>query len=179
MVKNFFDDQDQEPLIPTSANSLHDFKNHNIKKIIFISVILGLCIFFAAYFFFNVLKAPKAYNNSKQENEKQQPLGDVIPNVYLEIDPIIVNLLPSNSKQSDLKLSITLQLNAELDIKAVKAKFPIIVDNIQFFLRTLREADFNGTSSTLKLKEELIKRINKTTSPIVVKDVLFKEMVIN
>jgi flagellar FliL protein len=178
MVKNFFDEQD-EPLTPIAASSLTNLRNNNFKKILFISIILGLCILAGVYFFFNVLKSPKNHAVAGQAVSAQHKEALVIPNTYLELDTIIVNLLPSGSKQNYLKLSLTLQLNSELEVKAVKAKFPIIIDVLQSFLRELREVDFNGTGSTLKLKEELIRRINRTTSPIVIKDVLFKEMVIN
>ena len=178
MVKNFFDEQD-ELLTPIAASSSGIVKNTNAKKIFFISAVLVLCVFAGIYFFFNVLKSSKKYSQLNQETTTEQALAEVVPNTYLELDPIIVNLLPSGSKQSYLKLSITLQLNSEAEVKVIKAKFPIITDVFQSFLRELREADFNGTGSTLRLKEELIKRINKITSPIVIKDVLFKEMVIN
>jgi len=177
MVKNFFDDQD-EPLRPMAASSLNNLQGKNTRKIILISIILVACVLACAYFFFNVLISPKSYNKSRSETNKQE-LAEITPNVYLELDPIIVNLLPSNSKQSYLKLAIILQLNSEAETKFVKTKFPIILDGTQSFLRELREADFNGTGSTLRLKEELIKRINKIADPVVIKDVLFKEMVVN
>jgi len=58
-------------------------------------------------------------------------------------------------------------------------KMQIIKDTLITFLRSLRSTDFNSSSSAIYLKEEISKRINKITAPVVIKEVLFQEITVN
>lgn len=76
-------------------------------------------------------------------------------------------------------MDITMRLGTEEESVAVLAKMSIIKGTLITFLRTLRSIDCNSSSSTLYLEEEISKRINKITAPIVVKEVLFQEITVN
>ena len=95
------------------------------------------------------------------------------------MDPITVGLSGSGAKKEYLRMDITMRLGTEQESVAVLAKMPVIKDTLITFLRTLRSTDFNSSNSTLYLKEEISKRINKITAPIVVKEVLFQEITVN
>ena len=82
-------------------------------------------------------------------------------------------------KATYLKLTVVLRVSSDDEAKIVQGKLPMIVDSFQTFLAGLRPIDFNGTGVTLLLKEELTKRVNKLTAPVVVEDVLFKEVIVN
>jgi hypothetical protein len=56
---------------------------------------------------------------------------------------------------------------------------PAVKDSLVTFLRSLRSTDFNSSGSTIYLKEELTKRINKIVAPVVIKEVLFQEITVN
>jgi flagellar FliL protein len=45
-------------------------------------------------------------------------------------------------------------------------------------LRELRVEDLSGSASVYRLKEELLRRVNLAVEPVKVKDVLFREMII-
>lgn len=183
MTKNAFDDE--EPLMPTptgtptlAPNALGStaIDRQRLKKIILIAVPLILCAIAGAIFFFKVIRSPKNYKpgESNAVNAEQ-----IISNSYLELKEMIVNLAPSGPAKNYLKISLILQLSSDQDTKIVASKMPIIIDNFYLFMRELRATDFNSTGTTLQFKEELLKRANKITAPIVIKDILFKEMVVN
>ena len=55
---------------------------------------------------------------------------------------------------------------------------PRVVDQLQTYLRELRVEDLSGSASMFRLKEEIIRRVNLAVEPVKVKDVLFREMIV-
>ncbi len=172
------DNKEEDPLTLDEAPD-GDSKKKKIKKILIILIPIIIAIAGALYFFFFVIKAPKQEDvkQIEQSKTKEEVLLDF--NTYLDIDPITVGLSPSGSKKEYLRLDLTLRLATEAESAAVMTKMPIIKDTLITFLRSLRATDFNSSSSTIYLREEISKRINKITSPITVKEVLFQEITIN
>ena len=74
-------------------------------------------------------------------------------------------------------------MSLELDNDAGKrprmtALMPRIVDQFQAYLRELRLDDLKGSAGVLRLKEELLRRVNVAAAPYKVRDVLLKEMIV-
>ena len=187
MTKSFYD-SDDEPLVATNAveqdadtkAKTHSY-NKKIRKIALIVVPLVVCLVAGGYFFFKVIKKPKTYDESAQTNTKAAEIStEGLANNYVALEPIIANLLSTDkTKPVYLRITIVLRVSSEQEIKLIQSKLPIITDNFQTFLTGFRAADFNGTGGILLLKEELTKRVNRISRPVVIKDVLFKEMIIN
>ena len=55
---------------------------------------------------------------------------------------------------------------------------PRIVDQFQGYLRELRVDDIKGSAGIMRLKEEMLRRINVAAAPYRVRDVLLKEMIV-
>jgi flagellar FliL protein len=55
---------------------------------------------------------------------------------------------------------------------------PRIMDNFQVYLRELRIEDLKGSAGMYRLREELLVRVNAAAAPAKVRDVLFKEMLV-
>ena len=175
--------QEKEPLTPIEApegeKKVSCYKKKKIKKILFITVPIIITIIGAVYFFFFIIKAPKHSEENQFYQSKEKEQVALESNTYLDIDPITVGLTPSGNKKEYLRLDISLRLSTEQESTAVLEKMPIIKDTLITFLRTLRATDFNSSNSTLYLKEEISKRMNKITAPVVIKEVLFQEITVN
>ena len=52
------------------------------------------------------------------------------------------------------------------------------LDHFQVFLRELRVDDLNGSAGIYRIKEELLRRVSIAVYPVEIRDVLFKEMLI-
>ncbi|MDP5110379.1 MAG: flagellar basal body-associated FliL family protein [Rickettsiaceae bacterium] len=183
MAKNTDKFEEDEPLNPAEISESEEDessdKKKKLKKLFLIVLPIIITIIGAVYFFFFIINAPK-YNEEKglyQTKEKEQVLLE--SNTYLDIDPITVGLTPSGNKKEYLKLDLTLRISTEQESAIILEKMPIIKDTLITFLRTLRATDFNSSSSAIYLKEEISKRINKITAPIVIKEVLFQEITVN
>jgi flagellar FliL protein len=98
--------------------------------------------------------------------------------VFFDIPDIIVNIQAADSTPAFLKLSVSLELE-KTDAKAsVEPVLPRIVDQFQTYLRELRVEDLRGSAGVMRLKEELLRRVNLAVAPTPVRDVLLKEMIV-
>jgi flagellar basal body-associated protein FliL len=185
---NFFDDD--EPLTPRAVEEVSTFSSNVISKVktrmglaIIIAIIISILA--GAYFIVNVINSPKQYDkvqttHKATKNISTEPVIDKeTDDTFVHLDPMIIPLLVTNGKPNYLKLTLSLALNSANDEKRVVAKLPIIADNIQTFTMSLRAGDFSSTGNILYVKEELIKRVNAIIAPLTVKDVLFKDLVID
>ena len=94
---------------------------------------------------------------------------------------LIVNLNTGTSatrRTNFLKISVSLELENPGDIEIVTQNMPRIIDNFQIYLRELRIDDLQGSAGLYRLREELLRRVNLAARPARVKDVLFKEMLV-
>jgi len=98
--------------------------------------------------------------------------------VFYDLQEIIVNLNVGSASPSFLKMKISLELGNALDVPAVEAQLPRITDSFQVYIRELRRSDLQGSEGIYRLREELLLRINKIVYPVKVRDLLFKEILI-
>ena len=55
---------------------------------------------------------------------------------------------------------------------------PRVIDQFQVYLRELRPTDLQGSAGIARLREELLRRVNAAVEPIKVRDLLFREMIV-
>lgn len=144
------------------------------KKIVII-VLAALVLLgggLGAYFFFF----------AAEEHAEEDLLAENEPAIqeayFYDLPEMLVNLNTGGRKASYLKVSVALELESESAIPEIESKLPRIIDNFQVYLRELRVEDLDGSAGMFRLKEELLRRVNASVSPAEVKDILFKEMLI-
>lgn len=97
---------------------------------------------------------------------------------FFDIPDIIVNIQTPDSTPSYLKLSVSLELDKAEAKATIEPVLPRIVDQFQTYLRELRVEDIRGSAGVMRLKEELLRRVNLAVAPTPVRDVLLKEMIV-
>ena len=100
------------------------------------------------------------------------------PSVYYDLPDMLVNLNMSGRRTGYLKISVSLEVGSEDDLEKLESILPRIVDNFQVYLRELRVEDLNGSAGLQRLREDLLLRVTNAAAPAVVKDVLFRELLI-
>lgn len=100
------------------------------------------------------------------------------PSVYYDIPDMLVNLNSSGRKTGYLKLSVSVEVGSEEDAGQLEMVLPRIVDSFQVYLRELRVEDLSGSAGLQRLREELLTRVSNAAAPTVVRDLLFREMLI-
>jgi flagellar protein FliL len=98
--------------------------------------------------------------------------------IFFDMPDMLVNLYTDGRRPSFLKLAISLELTAQSDVAVVEANVPRVVDNFQVYLRELRAEDLRGAGGVFRLREELLRRVNTSVHPARVKDILFREMIV-
>jgi len=109
--------------------------------------------------------------------EVEQETGPT-PGFYYELPDMVVNLNSGRRRQNFLKLSVSLELGSERDVSTVEQVLPRIIDNFQVYLRELRIEDLRGSAGLYRLREELQRRVSAAAAPADVRDVLFREMLV-
>ena len=97
---------------------------------------------------------------------------------FYDLPELLVTLGGGDQEPGSLKISVSLELRNEDAIGRLKAVMPRIIDNFQVYLGALRVEDLSGAAGRERLREALLMRVNAAVRPLVVNDVLFKEMTI-
>ena len=98
--------------------------------------------------------------------------------IFMDLPDMLVNLQSTGRKQSFLKIHVALELENPADQPKVDAVMPRIVDSFQVYLRELRTDDLQGAAGMHLLREELLSRVSLAVQPVKVKDILFREILI-
>ena len=98
--------------------------------------------------------------------------------VFFDLPEMLVNLNSTGRRPNYLKMKVSLELENEIDITRMRTLSPRIIDNFQVYLRELRVEDLRGSAGIYRLREELLARVNAAVQPTKVKDVLFKDMLV-
>ncbi len=98
--------------------------------------------------------------------------------VFYDLPEMLVNINTAGRKRNFLKIRVSIELANETDVAKVANVQPRIVDNFQVYLRELRLEDLQGAAGMYRLREELLIRVNAAVRPVQIKDVLFKEMIV-
>lgn len=98
--------------------------------------------------------------------------------IFYELPDMLVNLNTSGSQPRYLKIKVALEFGDGGIVKRIDRVMPRIVDHFQVYLRELRREDLRGSAGMYRLKEELMIRVNQSVRPARIRDVLFKEMLV-
>jgi len=162
------------------ANPLAILKLPMKLKLIAIAGLLVVLGGGGAALYFLVLSAP-AEDPAVAETESVKTQKDKLPPeeaAFLDIPNIIVNIQTPDTTAAYLKLSVSLELDKMEDKAAIEPVMPRIIDQFQGYLRELRVEDIRGSAGVMRLKEELLRRVNLAAAPTPVRDVLLKEMIV-
>lgn len=115
----------------------------------------------------------------KHDAPPAEESAPVVPQtVFFDLPQMLVNLNTGGKKNNYLKIAISLELTSQEDSVALQNLLPRVVDNFQVYLRELRVEDLRGSAGVQRLREELLLRVKNAVHPIEVRDVLFKEMLV-
>ena len=98
--------------------------------------------------------------------------------IFYDLPEMVVNLNSGTKRPAYLKIHLSLELDENADIETLQRLLPRVVDHFQVFLRELRVDDLSGSAGIYRIKEELLRRVSVAVYPVEVRNVLFKEMLI-
>lgn len=116
--------------------------------------------------------------SAASEGDGEGPPDDPNSVVFYDLPELLVNLNTGERKQTYLKLGVALELKSSSGVSAVETVLPRVIDRFQIYLRELRVEDLNGSIGMVRLKEELLVRINAAIGSDHVRDILFKDILV-
>ncbi len=169
-----FDEGEGSEELPGSSD-----RKFPIKKILMIALPLLLLIGGGAGLYFSgALAGITGMFSSKAPSTQAKAPSEPVHITFMDLPSMLVNLQSNGRRQSFLKIKVALELTNPADEARVKAVMPLIVDSFQVYLRELRIEDLEGAAGMHLLREELLQRVNAAVAPMKVRDVLFREMLI-
>lgn len=145
-------------------------------------MILGLVLaiaaggggFFATYS--GILSLGESESSSTDAEDNVEPEKQLAKNVFLPLDPVLVNIR-SSSKFSILRFLAQLEIAPEYqaDIEAIK---PRVIDVMNTYLNALEAKSFEDPIAMIKLRAQLLRRIQIVTGEGRVKDLLIMEFIL-
>lgn len=97
---------------------------------------------------------------------------------YVALKPMLVNIGGENGAPAVLKLKLTLEAPDEETAHSVEPQLPRITDQFLGFLRELRTDDIAGSGGSVRLRLELLRRVNIAIAPAQLNAVLIEEMLV-
>jgi flagellar FliL protein len=148
------------------------------KIVLFIVLPILLLAGAGAGVYFSGLLDPFLGEAPAEEEQQEVAEAPDMPGHYIDLEEMLVTLANKGRKQSFLRLRVSLELGDPQDEARVTTVMPRIIDNFQVFLRELRVEELQGSQGVYRVKEELLARVNAATHPVKVKDVLFREILV-
>jgi flagellar FliL protein len=116
---------------------------------------------------------------AKNKTAEAAAIPLVAPTVaYFDMPDLVVNIQSADGAPAYLKLSVALELDSADEKAGLQVLMPRVIDQFQGYLRELRIDDLHGSAGVVRLKEELLRRVNVAAAPYPVHDVLLKEMIV-
>jgi len=149
------------------------------KKLIIIVAILLLVVGGAAAAFFTGLMEPViAMITGNKDGQTASGAAPEGVGLFHDLPEVLVNLNTAGRKSQFLKMKVSIEVASEQDKLIIDGVKDRVMDNFQVYLRELRIEDLQGSAGMYRLREELLRRVRASTAPAQVKDVLFKEMLV-
>lgn len=104
-------------------------------------------------------------------------LAPMPPAAFLALDPLVVNM-PNQSGHQLLRFTAQLEVPPEhlIEVEAIK---PRIVDVLNGYLRAVEISDLEDPSVLLRLRAQMLRRVQVVTGEGRVRDLLIMEFVLN
>lgn len=110
--------------------------------------------------------------------EAEKPMPDkALPDVaFVKIEPIIISLPPGSSSKY-VRFSAQLEVATEHQDE-VEVILPRVVDVLNSYLRAVEPADFDEPAALVKLRAQMLRRVQIVTGKGRVRDLLIMEFVL-
>ncbi len=113
-----------------------------------------------------------------QEGADMAMVEEAEPPVFYDMPEFLVNITTDSGPTRYLKMRVSLEVPSTEILSEIELLMPRVVDGFQVYLRELRPEDLEGSAAIVRMKEELLRRLNLAVEPHEVRDVLFKEVIV-
>ena len=97
---------------------------------------------------------------------------------FHQLPQMVVNLKSDGYALRKLKMTVNIEVESDADLQLVQKLEPRVMNEFQMYLRRMATNDFESGTSLYRIKNALLERANQSASPAKVKDILFKELLV-
>jgi flagellar protein FliL len=149
-----------------------------IKKKFLMPIILGVVLALAGGAGgFMVVKTGLLGGSAKHSAGAPVALAPLAPVAFVELAPLLVNL-PAKSGRQFLRFGAQLEV-APQHLAEVQAIMPRIVDVLNGYLRAVETSDLEDPTALMRLRSQMLRRVQVVAGEGRVRDLLIMEFVIN
>lgn len=162
----------------TSNGSEPQQANGKRKLILIIAAVVMLAAGGAAAYVVGLFEAADSAPDA--ESASAPPTAQAVPAdpVFYSLPDLVVTLNAAERKPRYMKVRVVLALNSQADAAQAEKLSPRIIDYCQLYLRELRPEELRGTAALVRMREELLRRVNAALAPVSVREVLFTDLFI-
>ncbi|ATG48427.1 flagellar basal body protein FliL [Celeribacter ethanolicus] len=140
-------------------------------------LVLGGGGFFAVYS--GMLFAPEETHVDEDLSALEEEAMTPLPNVaFVSVEPLIVNLIDLSGRARHLRFQAQLEVPAQYEQEVITL-LPRVVDVLNGYLRAVDVAELENPSALVRLRAQILRRLQIVAGENRVKDVLIMEFVIN
>ncbi len=120
------------------------------------------------------------FNDKKDEEPAEAAPTEISKLAMYDLPEFTVNMLADEQQGGPrfLKITLTLELANEADSENMAQLLPRLQDDWGGFLRQLRPADLQVSASLQRLKEGLLRRANQSLTPLEIKAVYIRDLLV-
>ena len=145
------------------------------KLPLIIGLVLGLAGAGGGFFAVSsgmILAAESQDDSDKKDHQDNMP--DV---AFVAIDPLVISLrAPSQSRHLRFRAQLEVPSQHQADVEKL---LPRVMDVMNSYLRALDTADFEAPSALMRLRAQMLRRVQTVAGPGRVNDLLVMEFVLN
>lgn len=99
---------------------------------------------------------------------------------FVDMKEMVVNIAGNQQgeRQNFIKVKVALEVGDKKAEETIKPLLPRVEDMFLVYLRELRPTDLEGSASTFRLREELLKRVNMAVHPTRIEGIVFRELLV-
>ncbi len=148
------------------------------KKPLLIGLVLALVLggggFFAVFSGMILAPPPAAEDQASDMSHAAEPLPSV---AFVPVDPLVINLGKGSSNRH---LKFRAELEVEPDAQSdVTSMLPRVTDVLNSYLRAISVAELEEPTALIRLRAQMLRRVQIVTGEGRVRDLLIMEFVLN
>ncbi len=132
----------------------------------------GAGAYFLGVFNGDPARSPEASDNNTQNTQEVQTLGPLV-----EMEDFVVNITHKDSTRF-LKIGITLEVEDEKSVEALKKRMPQVADAVLLLAGNRRFEDIQDLQGKMQLKADLLARIKGLVGQGTVTNLYFTDFVV-
>lgn len=165
------------------ADAAHDGAEEAPKKTSKLPLLLGLVLalalggggFYAVYS--GMILGPAPAQDAHAETKKEDPVEPLPKVAFVPVDPLVINLGRGSSNRH-------LKFRAELEVRPdareeVGTMLPRVTDVLNSYLRAVDVTELEEPTALIRLRSQMLRRVQMVTGEGRVRDLLVMEFVLN